>query len=709
MMCHHEALIRKGSNGGDVKRRHARACLLRIAAVAGVLWCGWAPAGTIVPTDTERTETRQWASTHFDSPEGVPPFSFTCDGKPFPFALANKRIIGESSAEHSACARYSVIWTDPVSGLEVRCQTSVYSDYPVAEWVVYLTNTGKEDSPPIENINALNAMLPCTATSAATVYHGRGSECSYSDFALLVDALAPGGRLAMGSHGRPGNRSGISSVEALPFFNVAAGDGGMLAGIGWTGSWASTVERSEQGDVSVQAGLEPVHIRLHPGESIRTPRIAILFWKGDRLRAHNLWRAFLRDYFSPAPGGKPFAGLIADGNWGSWMPVDRHIAEIQWWRDHDLPMECYWVDAGWTDMRLGWEAHQSHQEPNADLFPEGMKPLSDAARARDMKFLLWMVPSSVHPAVGLGKEHPEWLGEPYGDKAYGAMVFHGLDLGNPDITRAMVGHFSEVIDRFGVDVFRQDGGNLWPADDEPERVGMRQIRYVQGCYDFWDGLIAKHPDMLIDNCAEGGRRLDLETIRRSIVLWRSDSQASGDFDPVSNQGFTYGLLSWIPLCGAPVPITHLTPYAFRSAYAPAIVMCWPMVSVPDVAQRWKDIDIDLLRKLLKEYVALRPCLFGDFYPLTGYSLDAHEWMAWQWDLPDKGRGFLQAFRRPECAETTHTCALHGLDPAAVYTVVNLDEGQPKEYTGQALMSAGVAVCIPEQPGAAIVAYEKAAK
>jgi hypothetical protein len=53
-----------------------------------------------------------------------------------------------------------------------------------------------------------------------------------------------------------------------------------------------------------------------------------------------------------------------------------------------------------------------------------MKPLSDAAHARDMRFLLWMVPSSVHPAVGIGKEHPEWLGEPFGDNTPGAMVFH---------------------------------------------------------------------------------------------------------------------------------------------------------------------------------------------------------------------------------------------------------------------------------------------
>ena len=661
-------------------------CLRWMIVVAGVVWGGLSQAGAVTPAENEFVEMRQWVSAHFGAGEGVPPFSFTCDGHPFSYASGNKAVTEKPLQRNPAYMERSVIWTDAASGLEVRCQASVYSDYPVVEWVAYLKNAGQKDLPLIENIDAMDVALPCDAAGPVTVYHGRGSNADYSDFALLSDTVSPGGQLDLGSHGRPGNRGGLPSVESLPFFNVAVGAGGVLVGIGWTGPWAAKCERNEQGAVSIQAGLEAVHIRLRPGEEIRTPRIAVLFWKGERLRAHNLWRAFLRDHFSPTPGGKPFAGLIADGNWGSWMSSDKHIEEIRWWRDHDLPMECYWVDAGWTDMSLGWEAHQSHQEPNKALFPDGMKPLSDAAHARDMKFLLWMVPSSVHPAVGIGKEHPEWLGEPYGDKAYGAMVFHGLDHGSPEVNRCMIDHFSEVVDRFGVDVFRQDGGNLWPADDEPERVGMRQIRYVQSAYDFWDGLLEKHPGLLIDNCAEGGRKIDLETIKRSIVLWRSDCQASGDFDPVSNQGFTYGLLSWIPLCGAAVPMSHLSAYSFRSAYAPAILMCWPMAAVTDIRQRWKNIDLNLLRKLLKEYVALRPYLFGDFYPLTSYSLDAHDWMAWQCDRPDMGRGMLQAFRRPDCTEKTQVYKLHGLNPDATYAVVDLDENQPKELTGQTLMN-----------------------
>ena len=370
-------------------------------------------------------------------------------------------------------------------------------------------------------------------------------------------------------------------------------------------------------------------------------------------------------------------------------------------------MECYWVDAGWTDMSLGWEAHQSHQVPNPALFPNGMRPLADAAHRRGMKFLLWMVPQSVHPAVGIGKEHPEWLGEPFSHPDYGKMVFHGLDHGDPQVNQFMIEHFSKVVSDYGVDVFRQDGGNLWPEDTDPNRAGMSQIRYIEGFYAFWDGLLEKHPELLIDNCAEGGRKIDLETIRRSIVLWRSDCQASGDFDPVSNQGFNYGLLQWIPLCGAVAPTHKLTTYSFRSAYCPALLIGWPMAGVSDIQDRWSKVDLDLLRKLLKEYVAVRPCLFGDFYPLTPYSIEHNAWIAWQFDRPDLGEGLVQAFRRPDCPEAVQQYQLHGLDPAATYTVTDLDENRERAMSGQTLMDAGLSVNLPTRPGAAVIRYKKA--
>ena len=321
--------------------------------------------------------------------------------------------------------------------------------------------------------------------------------------------------------------------------------------------------------------MDDLHTILHPGEAVRSPRILVLFWQGDRLRAHNLWRRLLLTHYSPRPGGQPFSGLICDANWGSWMTGAKHIEEINWWGDHDLPMECYWMDAGWTDMSNGWEAHQSQQVPNPALFPNGLKPISAAAHARRMKFLLWMVPESVHPKVGIGAEHPEWLGKAFSDPAYGTMVFHGLDHGDAKVNQFMIDHFSRIIDD-------PRGGHFPPGWPQPlagrhrpgsprDKPGALYGRLL--CLLGW--ALKRHADLLIDNCGCGGRKLDLETIRRSVVLWRSDCQASGDFDPITSQAFNYGLFPWVPLSGGAVPMTKLSALLLPKRLLPAMVLCWP--------------------------------------------------------------------------------------------------------------------------------------
>lgn len=657
-----------------------------------------------IATTKEMRAADKWIDQHFDAPQPKVPFSFTYGGTRSSESLQNWKCERTEEPVEEQKVRH-MVWSDPATGLKVRSEVVSYRDYPAVDWVVYFQNTGTADTPILENVLALDLNVPIEGDAGPVVHHAKGSNCAYTDFAPSSDTLASGADLTLNSHGRGGDRGGLPSVESMPFFNIEMAGRGILFGLGWSGPWEARFARTDAKGLALQAGAEPIHTKLKPGEEIRTARIVMLFWQNDRFRSHNLWRRLLLDYYSPKPGGKPFAGLIADGNWGSWMNADRHIEEIRWWGDHNLPVDCYWVDAGWTDMSQGWEAHQSHQSPNKDLFPNGMKPLADAAHERDMKFLLWMVPGSVHPAVGIGKERPEWLGAPFTHKDYGNMVFYGLDHGDPNITEWMIDHFSQIVADFSVDVFRQDGGNLWPEDKDPDRQGMNRSKYVAGFYAFWDGLLNKHPNLLIDNCAEGGRKIDIETIRRSIVLWRSDSQASGDFDPVSNQGFNYGLFPWIPLCGGVAAVPNLNSYAFRSAYCPALLLGWPMAPVANLADRWSKINLDLLRKLLQEYVSIRPYLFGDFYPLTPYSIKHDAWIAWQFDRPDLGEGMIQAFRRPKCQDTERTFQLHGLSPDTQYVLTDRDTGTTSTLSGKQLVTDGIRISVGEAPGAALVTYK----
>ena len=50
-----------------------------------------------------------------------------------------------------------------------------------------------------------------------------------------------------------------------------------------------------------------------------------------------------------------------------------------------------------------------------------------------------------------------------------------------------------------------------------------------GMYRLWDALLEKFPHLIIDNCSSGGHRIDIETLRRSVPLWRSDYQCLANY------------------------------------------------------------------------------------------------------------------------------------------------------------------------------------
>ena len=221
---------------------------------------------------------------------------------------------------------------------------------------------------------------------------------------------------------------------------------------------------------------------------------------------------------------------------------------------------------------------------------------------------------------------------------------------------------SNIIREAGIGCYRQDFNalvvpGLFDGADTPDRIGMTEIRHIEGLYAFWDELLACHPGLIIDNCAGGGQRIDLESISRSVPLWRSDYQC-WPFDPMAMQTQTQGLAPWVPLSAAVCELP--TRYALRSALSAGLVTHWSLQALEgNVA-----LPIEEVRRLMGEALAMRKYFYGDFYPLLSYSLAEDAWAAWQYDRPDLGEGMVVAFRRSASPFAACRLSLQGLDPEA---------------------------------------------
>ena len=469
-----------------------------------------------------------------------------------------------------------------------------------------------------------------------------------------------------------------------------------MAIIAWPGQWSADITRDtiDGGAVHVQGGQELTHMRLLPGEEIRTPLSVVVFYRGDQWHGQNLWRRWMLDCNVPRPDGELPKAIHAVGL-GLRQSEKSETDGIHLFEDQHAGLTHWWMDAGWypcPNEDAGWWSGVGTWDPDPDRWPHGIRPVSDLAHSTGLKTILWFETERVHEGTWLWKNHPEWL---LINKDIPTERL--LDLGNPDAWKWIVDKIDSQLIAQGIDVYRSDFNfeplGFWRAHDAADRQGMTEMRHVEGYLAFWDELHRRHPTLLIDTCASGGRRLDLETLRRSVSLWRCDDNEK----PIDEQCHTYGIAEWVPYYGSGMGCTDS--YTIRGALLPFISFGLTAESKP---MNW-----DLYRRETAIWSSFRDDMLGDYYPLTPYSLNDTDWIGWQFDRPENGSGVVEMFRREKSPFTAARFRLKGLDPTAQYVVKNVDrDTAERPRSGRSIMDDGVDVQLPDCPSAAIVEYRK---
>jgi alpha-galactosidase len=342
-----------------------------------------------------------------------------------------------------------------------------------------------------------------------------------------------------------------------------------------------------------------------------------------------------------------------------------------------------WYPGGFPNGTGTWE-------PDPAKYPRGLKPIGDAARANGLQYLLWFEPERVAPGTRIDREHPEWVMKL--DDGSRLFCFHDaaarswlLDYVDVQISLAQLGWV-----RWDFNI--QPLG-FWRANDPEDRQGITEIRHLEGLYDFWDTLRRRHPGLVIDNCASGGRRLDIEACRRGLPLWHSDLQCNGP-SPAADQLQNAGLNRWLPMhgCGN---FGYEPAYAFRSAMTAGNILCSKLYD-PGAAEA--------VKRTVALYHRVRPLMLGDFYPLLPESADEDRWFGWQYHRADTDAGFVLLFRREKCPDSSLTVAIRAVARDGQYRLDLVDAGATKQSNGQAL--AALTVTVPTAPGSALVFYER---
>jgi alpha-galactosidase len=313
----------------------------------------------------------------------------------------------------------------------------------------------------------------------------------------------------------------------------------------------------------------------------------------------------------------------------------------------------------------------------------------------------------VHPDTKLDAERPEWL---LRTKGGGTGL---LNLGNPECRQWLTDHVCRLIKDNGIKVYRQDFNfeplEYWRKNDPEDRQGMSENLHVQGYLQYWDDLLARNPGLWIDSCASGGRRNDLETMRRSVPLHYTDFGYGNH--PVK-LSFHHVMFEWLPYFKEVTLSWDLEEkqerydrcvdsYSYHCGLGPMLIPC--------IDIKRDDYDFALMKRMLAIWRrAAGLMLTGDYYPLTPIHRTPEKWVARQFDCPEKGRGFIQAIRLPKAPEEILVVHPEALVSEAVYRFENAETKETRDILGTDLTHDGFTFALPARHGA-IWFYRKTGK
>jgi alpha-galactosidase len=573
----------------------------------------------------------------------------------------------------------------PVVNPEVSFSTHQYSEYAAIEWQVRLQGLPTTNPGLHENLRSADFVVSFPSEASPILHWSQGSHAEPSDFRPRADPLAIGQVRELESFG------GRSSDGVMPYFNVASEGGGLIVAIGWSGDWRASFESLGEGRVRIMAGLKRSRFKLPVGETLRLPSVLVMAYQGTWLDGQNQFRRLMLEQFTP-PGHPPLLlmpvaasvhGMLAfnDTTASNLIDLAREIAALK------LPIDTFWLDAGWNEG--GFPGGQGNPQPDPVRFPQGLAPVGQAARGGGLRFLAWFEPERAMRGTWLHREHPDWLLRP--SETPEALRyqehdgFHLLDLGNATARQWALATISQQIRDAGVDIYRQDFNEypayFWQTGEAADQLGLREVRYINGLYDLLDELIRQNPGLIIDSCASGGRRLDFEMMRRSVSLWRSDSCWDDRSSPRNMQAMTHGLSLWLPLHGLGAAAADDT--SLRSG----------MGACASFAINYRDpLAVASLREHLDRYLPLRAIFTADFYPLTPWSDNPAEWLAFQFHDRTKGAGVVQAFCGPSGSARPLRLKFRGLVPEQQYAVTDWDsESSVTVLTGAELADPGLEI------------------
>ena len=558
------------------------------------------------------------------------------------------------------------------------------------------------DSPTIEMWSTFRATsnAPVTLTNvavwdltmrASAIHYLRGlnqdtAGAAVDDaFSLQSDALRTNAPLTLVAENR-------STEKYVPVVAVDAEPDEFYGGLMWSGAWQITAQR-RGADVQLNAGMPLLITAVDASHPLETPHGFVGFVRGNRSDVSEALRAFVVQGIRQ---GRPFDPLVTYNTWFAYgTEVDAATMIDEMVGAASLGVELFVVDAGWylgAGTGMDFDSGLGVWEADPGRFPDGLAALQQQAHALGMQFGLWVEPERVDLSTvgkpGLARE--TWLAKR--NDTYGGMGTAQICFASPAARQWILDRLFALLDEVHPDYLKWDN-NFWVNCNRPGHghgTGDGNFAHVTGLYDVLAQIRARYPRMQIENCSQGGNRLDFGMLRYTDTAWMDDRTGPAAHVRHNLEGLTTFfppayLLSFVvenenePLVDSPdLPLT------MRSRMLGILGLTY---RAAELAQTDRD-DIATEVALYKSLRAITGDASGRL--LTGQATEVRgpEWDGLQELSAARGDAVVFAFQNDSAVRRV-AVRPERLDPNAVYEVRGA-EGMPLgRASGAELMTDGI--------------------
>ena len=477
----------------------------------------------------------------------------------------------------------------------------------------------------------------------------------------------------------------------------------------WTGTSCKRVRRNWDGRrIDVFSGIDMTTgpYTLDPNVTFTTPK-AVLVWsergRGEVSRQYHRWAHRHR-----MPHGYDLHAVLLNSWEGSYFSFTEQTLLDMMDGVKEMGGEMFVLDDGWFGK--GKYARDDVNKATAGLgdwcvntakLPRGLGFLADEAGRRGLKFGIWVEPEMANTNSWLIQKHPEWMLQ---EKGRPVVVGRGksqvvLDFANPAVRDDMFRQIDETYSAMPTLAFvkwdcnaniHNPGSTYIPADRQPNLW----YDYTVGYYDLLARFQRKRPGVMVQACASGGGHMDFGSLRYADEFWTSDRT-----DPYSRVFIQWGASQFYPASAMACHVTdspnhqtkRVTPLKYRFDVAMTGRLGFELHP-----KNLKPEEVAFAKAAVADYKRIRPVVQrGDLYRLVSPYEKPLSAVMYASETKDAAAVFALGLKIK--GERVETLRLRGLDPAARYSVKEINRGNalhaalPEAATGRELMGAGVEV------------------